>query len=128
MAKDPDTGLVIQVGSLDIDIPRSAGYYGGVALALALGLIDPPLGLFIAAVPVLKMLTNARFPTPVRFVGQFLEGTAKPVGGDAEGTVRFQAPKKPPARQESYAAQEASTRSPTARPRRPRPVPSRAAR
>jgi hypothetical protein len=128
MAKDPDRGLVIQVGSLDIDIPRSAGYYGGVVLAVALGLIDPPLGLFIAVVPVLKMLTNARFPTPVRFIGQFLEGTATPVGGDAEGTVRFQTPKKPQPPQKSHAAQKASTRSPTARPRRPRPAPSRAAR
>ena len=125
MAEDPDTGLVIQVGSLDIDIPRSAGYYGGVALAVAIGLIDPPLGLFIAAVPVLKMLTNARFPTPVRFIGQFLEGSAMPVGGDAEGTVRFQPSQKP---HRSQALQKASTRSSTAQPRRPRPAPSRAGR
>lgn len=122
MAEDPDAGLVIQFGSLEIDIPRSTGYYGGVALAVAVGLIDPPLGLFIAAVPVLKMLTNARFPTPVRFVGQFLEGSALPVGGDAEGTVRFQ---------DSGTAQtsrKARTRSAPARPGRPRPAPSRAGR
>jgi hypothetical protein len=108
MAEDSDTGLVIQVGSLDIDIPRSAGYYGGVVLAVAVGLIDPPLGLFIAAVPLLKMLTNARFPTSVRFIGQFLEGSAMPVGGDAEGTVRFQSPQAP---QAPHALRKASTRS-----------------
>jgi hypothetical protein len=59
---------------------------------VAAGLIDPPLGLFIAAVPVLKMLTNSRFPLPVRFVGQFLEGSAMPVGGESEGTIRLQEP------------------------------------
>ncbi|MGI8330514.1 hypothetical protein ACRYCC_11165 [Actinomadura scrupuli] len=122
MAEDPDAGLVIQVGSLDIDIPRSAGYYGGVALAVAVGLIDPPLGIFIAAVPVLKMLTSARFPIPVRFIGQLLEGSARPVGGDAEGTIRWQSP------QPSQAHQKAGPRPSTVRPRRPRPAPSRAGR
>jgi hypothetical protein len=88
-SEESDAGLVINVGALEIDVPRSAGFYGGVALAVMVGLIDPPLGLFIAAVPLVKMLTSRRFPIAVRFVGQFLEGSAKPVGGDAEGTIRL---------------------------------------
>ncbi|MCW2887326.1 MAG: hypothetical protein QOE54_6476 [Streptosporangiaceae bacterium] len=117
MTEGPDTGLVVHVGSLDIDVPRSAGFYGGVALAVAVGLIDPPLGLFIAAVPLLKMLTSSRFPTPVRFVGQFLEGSAKPVGGDAEGTVRLQGPGKA----NGKANGKAKARPARAHEKRPRP-------
>lgn len=39
-----------------MDWPRSLGYFGGTGLAVATGLIDPPLGLFIATVPFLRML------------------------------------------------------------------------
>jgi hypothetical protein len=45
------------------------------------GLIEPSLGLFIAAVPFLKMLGLPRLPNRARFVAQVLEGAAKPVGG-----------------------------------------------
>jgi hypothetical protein len=82
-----DRGLIARVGRLAIDCPRSAGYYGGVAAAVGLGLIDPPLGLFIAAVPFLKMLNHDSAPRAARMVGQFFEGMAKPVGGDGEGTI-----------------------------------------
>lgn len=85
-------GMVVQLGRIEIDVPRSLGYFGGVGAAVAFGVIEPPLGLFIAAIPVLKMLGKANFPQPVRFVEEVLDGAAMPVGGDAPGTVRMRDP------------------------------------
>lgn len=80
----------VQVGPVLVDVPRSIGYFGGVSAALALGLIDPPLAAFIAATPFLVMLTHRRLPIPIRFVGEALEGAAKPIGGDDDGYVTLQ--------------------------------------
>lgn len=87
-----EPGLVSRVGPVEIDWPRSLGYFGGTALAVAAGLIEPPLGVFIAAVPFLKMLDLPHLPNRFRFVAQVFEGVAKPVGGDSEGTVRMVTP------------------------------------
>lgn len=80
----------VRVGPVLIDVPRSLGYFGGVAAATALGLVDPPLAAFIAAVPLLKVLTHRSLPMPVRFVGETLEGASKPVGGDDDGYVKLE--------------------------------------
>jgi hypothetical protein len=85
-------GIVSRIGPLEIDWPRSLGYFGGIGLAVGLELIDPPIGLFIAAIPFLKMLNLSPAEFPPRFVGHLLEGMAKPVGGDSEGTIRFVTP------------------------------------
>ncbi len=69
--------------------PRSVGYYGGLALAVSAGIIEPPLGVFIAAIPLVKMLNNRGLPTPARFVAQLLDGAAKPVGSTGQGTIRL---------------------------------------
>ncbi|MBV9207485.1 MAG: hypothetical protein JO037_19275 [Actinobacteria bacterium] len=84
--------LASRVGALEIDWPRSLGYFGGIAVAVGAGLIEPPLGLFIAAVPFLKMLDLPHLPNRARFVAQVFEGIAKPVGGDSEGTIRIVTP------------------------------------
>ena len=90
--KEPeDQGLVTRVGPLEIDWPKSLGYYGGIGLAVAFELIEPPLAIFIAAIPVLKLLKQPRGPWPFRVVADVLEGAAKPVGGDAESVVRVAA-------------------------------------
>lgn len=86
----PENVLEIQVGTIEVDVPRSIGYFGGLVAATGLGLIEPPLALFIAAVPVFKLLTNSALPRAVRVVGEVLEGAAKPVGSDAEGVVQLQ--------------------------------------
>jgi hypothetical protein len=86
---DAEPRLVGRVGPLEIDIPRSLGYFGGIALAVTAGLIDPPLGLFIAAIPLIKMADLPKLPNLPRFAAQIFEGVAKPVGGDSEGTVRL---------------------------------------
>jgi hypothetical protein len=83
----PENVLEVQVGTVEVDVPRSIGYFGGLVAATGLGLIEPPLALFIAAVPLYKILTNTAFPTAVRIVGEVLEGAAKPVGSDAEGVI-----------------------------------------
>lgn len=82
-------GLIIKFGPLTVDVPRSLGYYGAIGLAVGAGVIEPPLGVFIAAVPLLKMMTNRLATTPVRFVGQVFDGAAQPVGGDGQGTIRL---------------------------------------
>lgn len=87
--KREEPRLVSRVGPVELDWPRSVGYFGGTSLAVAAGLIEPPLGLFIAAVPFLKMLDLPGIATLPRFVGQVLEGVAKPVGGDGQGTIRL---------------------------------------
>jgi hypothetical protein len=85
----PGNVLEVQVGTVEVDVPRSIGYFGGIVAALGLGLIEPPLALFIAAVPVFKALTNTDLPRAVRVVGEVLEGAAKPVGSDAEGVIQL---------------------------------------
>jgi hypothetical protein len=85
----PGNVLEIEVGSVEFDVPRSVGYFGGLAAALGLGLIEPPLALFIAAVPAFKVLTNSALPVAVRIVGEILEGAAKPVGSDADGVIQL---------------------------------------
>jgi hypothetical protein len=83
----PENVLEVQVGTVEVDVPRSIGYFGGLVAATGLGLIEPPLALFIAAVPLYKILTNTALPKAVRIVGEVLEGAAKPVGSDAEGVI-----------------------------------------
>jgi hypothetical protein len=86
----PGNVLEVQVGTIRVDVPRSVGYFGGLAVAVGVGLIEPPLAVFIAEVPVFKALTNSALPRLVRVVGELLEGAAKPVGSDAEGVVQLQ--------------------------------------
>lgn len=97
--KPQDRGLVTYVGPVEIDWPRTLGYYGGLALAVSFELIPMPLGLFVAAIPLFKMLNRPRAPRPVRFTSQLLDGAAKPVGGDGESTFRFTTPGIPDVRE-----------------------------
>lgn len=46
------------MGRIEVDVPRSVGYFGGLAAAVGLGLVEPPLAIFIAAVPLFKAMTN----------------------------------------------------------------------
>lgn len=87
-AHTEDQPFVVEIASLKIDVARSVGYFGGVALAVAFELIAPELGLVIALVPVLKLLKRRNATIPERAIAAVLEGAAKPVGGDAEATVK----------------------------------------
>jgi hypothetical protein len=79
----------VRCGPVTVDVPKSVGYFGGITLAVSVGVLEPWLGLFIAAVPFLKILTHHALPTTVRAAGEIFEGAARPVGGDAEGTIRL---------------------------------------
>ena len=84
-----EKGLVSRVGPLEIDWPKSIGYFGGIGLAVAYELITPPIAIFIAAIPVLKLFKHPGQVWPLRIVADALEGAAKPVGGDTEAVVRL---------------------------------------
>jgi hypothetical protein len=84
-----DRGLVSRIGPLKVDWPRSLGYYAGIGIAVAVEAIEPPLALFIAAIPFLKMLNRPEASQAVRFIGQVLDGAAKPVGGSSEATIQL---------------------------------------
>lgn len=84
--------LTSQVGPIQVDWMRSVGYFGGVALAVGAGVIEAPVGIFIAAIPFLKMLDFPNAPVPVRAVSEVLDGASKPVGGESEATVRITKP------------------------------------
>jgi hypothetical protein len=87
-AQKEDAGLVTRLGQITIDWPRTVGYYGAIAAAVAFDVIAPPLGLFIAAVPLLKLLKRKHASRLERGLAAVLEGAAKPVGGDSESTIR----------------------------------------
>src|SRR5947209_12364088 len=88
MESPENRNLVGRIGPMEIDWPRAIGYYGGIGLALAFEVVEPPLAIFIASVPFLKMLNRPNSTLPARIVAQALDGAAKPVGGDGESSVR----------------------------------------
>jgi hypothetical protein len=94
MTDDSRKLLHVELGPVQIDLPQTVGYFGGIAAAVALGLLEPPLAAFIAAVPLIKILADPGSPTPVRFIAEILQGAAEPVGSDAEGTVRLAEPQR----------------------------------
>jgi hypothetical protein len=89
MPNEAERGMVLRAGPLEIDVPRSLGYFAGIAAAVAVGVLEPPLGAFIAAVPFIKMLTTPDSPNPLRFLGLLAEGAAQPVGSSGQGTIRL---------------------------------------
>jgi hypothetical protein len=91
MAEDQqqeDQPFVTKIGPLQVDWPRSLGYFGGIALAVAFELVAPELALFVAAVPLIKLLKRKHATKIEKAVAAVIEGAAKPLGGDAEATVR----------------------------------------
>lgn len=81
--------MTASVGPIQVDVPRTAGYYGGIAAAVALGVIDWPVAVFIGGIPLVKLLKGRPMRWGLNVAVQFFEGAAKPVGGDAEGTLQL---------------------------------------
>lgn len=94
MESPTDRGLVNRIGPVEINWPRAIGYYGGLGLAVGFGMIEPPFGLFIAAVPLFKMLNRPKASRPVRLVSQIIDGASQPVGGDGDQAIKLVASKK----------------------------------
>ncbi len=88
-AAPEERGLVSRIGPVEIDWPRTLGYYAGIGLAVGFELIEPPIGIFIGAIPFFKMLARPGLPQPIRFVSQVLDGASRPVGGDSESSIRL---------------------------------------
>jgi len=105
-----DRAIHLDIGPLEIDIPRTLGYYGGISAAVAFGVLEPPVAVFVAVVPLIKMLSTRVAPPPLRFLAQILQGAGKPVGSDGQGTIRLNDPKHsgpvPPRR---HGAEQADT-------------------
>lgn len=89
MASTTERGLTSRVGPVEVNWPRTVGYYGGLALAVGFGMIEPPFGVFIAAVPFLKMLNRPNASRPVRLFSQLVDGASQPVGGDGDHSIRL---------------------------------------
>jgi len=89
-----DRAIHLDIGPVEIDIPRTLGYYGGISAAVAFGVLEPPIAVFIAALPVIKMLGTRVAPPPLRFLAQLLQGAGKPVGSDGQGTIRLNDPEQ----------------------------------
>lgn len=83
-----DEPFVSKIGPLHVDWPRSLGYFGGIALAVAFDLVAPEIALFVAAIPLIKLLKRKNATGIEKAVAAVIEGAAKPLGGDAESTVR----------------------------------------
>jgi hypothetical protein len=96
------TGEVGKNKEIMVDWPRSIGFFGALGVAAAMNLVPLPIAVFVGAVPFLKLLDDPRSSTPRRFFTHLVDGAAKPVGGDSEGTVRWAGP-------------QASTKRPNAR-------------
>ncbi len=82
-----NVGLISQFGPVVVDWPRSLGYFGGIAVATAAGILEPPVAIFIAAVPLVQMLNRPGVPRPGRFAAQVFEGASTPVGGGTPATT-----------------------------------------
>ncbi|MDQ2783473.1 MAG: hypothetical protein M3Y58_00530 [Chloroflexota bacterium] len=95
MASTTERGLTNRVGPLEVNWPRAVGYYGGLALAVGFGMIEPPFGVFIAAVPFFKMLNRPKASHPVRLVSQIMDGASQPVGGDGDPVIKLMTPDTP---------------------------------
>lgn len=92
-----ERGLTGRVSEhIEIDWPRSLGFFGALGAAVALDLVPIPIAAFVAAVPFLKLLNRPDAATPQRFIGQVVDGAAKPVGGDTEGTIHWASKTKGP--------------------------------
>lgn len=84
-----EEGITGQADHIEIDWPRSLGFFGGLGVAAALDLVPLPIAVFVAGVPFLKLLNRPTASRPRTFFSHLVDGAAKPVGGDAEGTVRW---------------------------------------
>ncbi|GAC1332292.1 MAG: hypothetical protein NVSMB17_11260 [Candidatus Dormibacteria bacterium] len=94
-----------KVGPVRVHWPTTVGYYGGVGLAVAVGMIEWPVAIFIGAVPVVKMLKDRSTPTPLRYFVDMFQGAAKPVGGDGDSMMELESSSRTVARRTTRAVQ-----------------------
>ena len=81
--------MTSRIGKVEVDWPRSVGFFGAIGGGTALGLIPVPIALFIVSVPFLKLLNQPDAPRASRIFSPVVDGASNPVGGDSEGTVHW---------------------------------------
>jgi hypothetical protein len=79
----------------EIDWPMALGYYSGIGLALAFEMMEPPLALFIAAIPILNLLHRPRASWPTGLLSPLLHGMARPRGDDGASASELSTPDVP---------------------------------
>ena len=84
-----EPGITSKIGQVEIDWPRSLGFFGAIGAATALELIPIPIAVFVASVPFLKLLNRPDAPKASKFFSEVVAGASKPVGGDSEGTIHW---------------------------------------
>lgn len=77
--------LVTRFGPMEINWPGLIAYFGGLTLAVASDVISPPVGMFIAALPVGMLFRAPSRAWPIRIV---TGGATTAVSGNPDGTVR----------------------------------------
>src|SRR5258706_15630198 len=84
-----EPGITSKVGQVEIDWPRSLGFFGAIGAATALELIPIPISLFVASVPFLKLLNRLNAPKASKFISEIVAGASKPIGGDSECRIHW---------------------------------------
>ena len=59
----PGNVLEVEVGRVEVDVPRSVGYFGGLAAAVGLGLVEPPLAPVHRGRPGVQSVDQQRIST-----------------------------------------------------------------
>jgi hypothetical protein len=91
--------VVSQPSPVQVDWPRAVAYFGGLAAAVAVGVVEWPLGVVLAAFPIFRMVHRRRLPGAVRLAIGLAEDVARPVIGEVSGPAhltRSYAPVMPP--------------------------------
>lgn len=74
-------------GQERVDWVHSAGLLAGLALAVALEIVEGPVALALVAAPLLRSVARSTAaPAPVRAAGRLLHGLSVPLGG-ADGVL-----------------------------------------
>src|SRR2546429_9311431 len=85
---EQDRRVTRHIGPLDSDWPRSIGYYGGIGLAGAAGMVGAPVALSVAPIPFLKMLNPPTRAWAPGFVPPVGECPPQPAGGAPLGAIQ----------------------------------------
>jgi hypothetical protein len=98
-----DRRVTRRIGPLDSEWPRSIGYYGGIGLAVAAGMLGVPVALSVAAIPFLKVRNRPTASWATGVVAPVRDGAAKPIGSHGEATIQLTTLNAPVGRQRGLA-------------------------
>jgi len=85
-------GVTFQGEKVQVNWPRAIGYFGILGLATALEVIEPPIALFIGALPFIKLVEQSPVPHPIEEGAGVLVGAGQATGTSPEGTFQVSKP------------------------------------